>query len=81
MANDHTACIYFALWIYVIIRTVGMLTNNLNPYCSLWPLITYTVFILTRVMENLCLNVKFYAIVIVPVNIALFGAGIPTFIF
>lgn len=101
MANDHTAWIYFALWVYVVIRTVGnskfhlyvhfylwltfltigMITAGLNVWCSLWPITTYTMFITTRMIENMWLNIKLYAILIVPINIGLFGAGISVFIF
>ena len=81
MANDHTACIYFALWIYIIIRTIGMLTGGLNAWWSWWPILTYTIFISTRIIENAWLNIKFYVILVVPINIALFGAGISVFVF
>ncbi|CAI2379745.1 unnamed protein product [Moneuplotes crassus] len=81
MANDSTACIYFALWIYILVRTIGMYVNKCNPICASWPLLTFTVFTITRIVESACLNIKVYVLVLVPVNIGLFVCGVCTFFF
>ena len=81
MANDNAACLYFGIWIYVLIRTITMLSHKQNVWWSLWPAATFTIFITTRIIESAWLNIKFYAILIVPLNILMFGAGIPVFIF
>ena len=81
MANDSTGCIYFALWVYILVRTVGMYIIGLNPFWASWPILTFTIFTVTRIIESSCLNIKIYVLVIVPINVGLFACGICTFFF
>ena len=58
-----------------------MYVKGLDPWCTSWPLTTFTVFIVTRMVEALCLNVKVYVLLIVPVNIGLFASGVAVFFY